>query len=255
MLHVNRLAKSFGTVRALNEVTFSAGKGRITVLLGENGAGKTTTLRIVLGFLRPDAGTVDCGSARLGYVPDQPAFFDWLTGRDLLDLTRRSLGAGRLRWQSRVRGLCERLLFDPALIERRPGTYSAGNAKKFACLQAMAAGPDLLVVDEPFSALDPPSVKRLRDLFLDLRDEGVSVLLSSHMLAEMVRIADDFVVLRRGEVAARSGFADFLSRFRPADAEGLEEAFLGLMRGEAQMTEPSGMTAPLGTTMMPPTMT
>jgi len=255
MLHVNGLGKSFGAVRALRDVTFSAGTGRITVLLGENGAGKTTTLRIILGFLRPDAGTVDCGASRLGYVPDQPAFFDWLTGRDLLDLTRRSLGAGPLRWRSRVRGLCEKLLFDPALLERRPGTYSAGNAKKFACLQGLAGGPELLIVDEPFSALDPPSVKRLRDIFLDLRDDGMSVLLSSHMLAEMVRIADDFVVLRRGEVAARSGFAEFLSRFRPADAGGLEEAFLGLMRGEAQTTEPSGTTAPLGTTMIPPTMT
>lgn len=255
MLNVDGLVKSFGAVRALSDVSFSVGRGRITALLGENGAGKTTTLRIVLGFLRPDAGTVDRGTARLGYVPDQPAFFDWLTGRDLLDLTRRSLGAGRIRWQSRVRRIAERILFDEAQLERRPGTYSAGNAKKLACLQALAAGPDLLVVDEPFSALDPPSVKRLRDLFLDLRDDGVAVLLSSHMLAEMVRIADDFVVLRRGRVAARSGFAEFLSRFRPADAAGLEEAFLGLMRGEPQMTEPSGMTAPLGTTMMPPTMT
>lgn len=255
MLNVDGLVKRFGAVQALSGVSFSVGRGRITALLGENGAGKTTTLRIVLGFLRPDGGTVDCGAARLGYVPDQPAFFDWLTGRDLLDLTRRSIGAGRVRWQSRVQWLADRLLFDPALLERRPGTYSAGNAKKLACLQALAAGPDLLVVDEPFSALDPPSVKRLRDLFLSLRDDGVAVLLSSHMLAEMVRIADDFVVLHRGRVAARSGFAEFLSRFRPADAAGLEEAFLGLMRGETQMTEPSGMTAPLGTTMIPPTMT
>jgi len=255
MLRVSGLGKSFGAVRALRDVSFSIAPGRITVLLGENGAGKTTTLRIVLGFLRPDAGAVACETARLGYVPDQPAFFDWLTGKDLLDLTRRSLGSGRLKWQARVRTLCERLLFEPALLERRPGTYSAGNAKKFACLQGLAGGPDLLVVDEPFSALDPPSVKRLRDLFLDLREGGVSVLLSSHMLAEMVRIADDFVVLRRGRVVARSGLAEFLSRFRPADAGGLEEAFLGLMRGEAQMSEPSGMTAPLGTTMIPPTMT
>ncbi len=255
MLNVRGLVKDFGPVRALGGVSFSVAKGRITALLGENGAGKTTTLRIVLGFLRPDAGTVDCGPARMGYVPDQPAYFDWLTGGELLELTRRSLGAGRLRWQSRVRGLGDRLLFDPALLGRRPRTYSAGNAKKLACLQALAAGPDLLVVDEPFSALDPPSVKRLRELLLDLRDDGAAVLLSSHMLAEMVRIADDFVVLHRGRVAARSGLAEFLSRFRPSDAAGLEDAFLGLMRGEAQMTEPSGMTAPLGTTTMPPTMT
>jgi ABC-2 type transport system ATP-binding protein len=230
MLRVTGLRKSFGPVRAVRDVSFSLARGRTTALLGENGAGKTTTLRIILGFLKPDAGAVETASGRIGYIPDHPVFLPWLSGQSLLDLTGRSAGFGGVKWSAAVRRTCERLLFDHALLERRPGTYSAGNAKKFACLQSLAVGPDLLVVDEPFSALDPPSVRRLRDLLAEARNGGTAVLLSSHMLAEVVRTSDDFIVLRRGEIAARSDLAEFLSRFRPSGAAELESAFLDLMR-------------------------
>ncbi|MEN6310112.1 MAG: ABC transporter ATP-binding protein [Acidobacteriota bacterium] len=230
MLRVTGLRKSFGPVRAVRDVSFSLARGRTTALLGENGAGKTTTLRIILGFLKPDAGVVETAPGRIGYIPDHPVFLPWLCGRSLLDLTGRSAGFGGAKWSAAVRRVCERLLFDPALLERRPGTYSAGNAKKFACLQSLAVGPDLLVVDEPFAALDPPSVRRLRDLLAEARDGGTAVLLSSHMLAEIVRTSDDFIVLRRGEIAARSDLPEFLSRYRPAGPAELESAFLDLMR-------------------------
>jgi len=231
MLTVNRLWKSYGGVRAVRGVSFSLERGRTTALLGENGAGKTTTLKIVLGFLRPDGGTIELRTGRVGYVPDQPVFFPWLNGRAILDLTRRSLGWGKPEWESSVLELSAKVLFDPGLLDRKPGTYSAGNVKKFAYLQALATAPELLVVDEPFSALDPPSIRSMRDLFIEMRDGGAALLLSSHMLAEMVRISDDFIVIRRGEVAARSGLPEFLSRLRPPAAGDLESAFLGLMRG------------------------
>ena len=231
MLNVNGIEKSFGRVRAVRGVSFSLERGRTTALLGENGAGKTTTLKIVLGFLKPDEGTVELGASRVGYVPDKPVFFPWLSGRAILDLTRRSLGRRKPEWESTVREISAKILFDPGLLDRKPGTYSAGNIKKFAYLQALAAAPELLVVDEPFSALDPPSIRRIRDLFIDMRDGGAALLLSSHMLAEMVRISDDFIVIRRGEVAARSGLPEFLTRLRPPSAADLESAFLGLMQG------------------------
>lgn len=231
MLRVSGLRKRFGPVQAVRGVSFSIEKGRTTALLGENGAGKTTTLKIILGFLKQDSGTVETGAGRIGYVADHPVFLPWLSGKALLDLTSRSSGLGGAKWAAEVRRLCDRILFDPALLERRPGTYSAGNAKKFACLQSLAIVPDLLVVDEPFSALDPPSIKTARDLFAETRDRGAAILLSSHMLAEMVKLSDDFIVIRQGEVVARSGLPEFLSRFRPSGAGELESAFLGLMRG------------------------
>lgn len=231
MLRVNGIWKSYGPVPAVRGVGFSLEKGRITTLLGENGAGKTTILKIILGFLVPDAGTVELGPGRVGYVADQPAFFPWLRGRAILDLTRRSLGLPRPEWETRVRDLCGNLRFDPRLLERPPRTYSAGNVKKFAFLQSLALEPGLLVADEPFSALDPPSVKTTRDLLVAMRDRGAAVLLSSHMLAEMTRTSDDFIVIRRGKVAARSGLPEFLSRVESAAAGDVESAFLGLIQG------------------------
>ena len=231
MLRVDGLCKSYGPIAAVRGVSFSLEKGRITALLGENGAGKTTILKTVLGFLVPDAGTVELAARRVGYVADQPAFLPWLRGRSLLDLTRLAAGAARPEWEARVRGLCGGLRFDPRLLERPPRMYSAGNAKKFAFLQSLALEPDLLVVDEPFAALDPPSVRRTRDLLVAMRDCGATVLLSSHMLAEVVRTSDDFMVIRQGGVVARSGLAEFLTRVGTAAAGDIESAFLGLIQG------------------------
>jgi len=231
MLRVSGLWKSYGRVAALRGVGFSLEKGRITALLGENGAGKTTTLKIILGFLAPDAGTVELRAVRVGYVPDQPAFFPWLPGRAALELTRRMLGVGRAQWLGRVRDLGAELRFDLGLLARPPRTYSAGNAKKFAFLQSLAMDPDLLIVDEPFSALDPPSVKRARDLLVGMRDRGAAVLLSSHMLPEIARTSDDFIVIRRGQVVARSRLAEFMARVKLAADGDIEAAFLGLIQG------------------------
>jgi ABC-2 type transport system ATP-binding protein len=231
MLRVSGLRKSFGSVRAVRDVSFTLEKGRITAMLGENGAGKTTTLKIILGFLRGDAGTVELGARRVGYIPDHPEFFSWLKGSAVLDLTARSSGAAPAVWEARVRDLCEKLLLDPVLLGRRPAAYSSGNAKKFAALQSLALAPELLVVDEPFSALDPPSIKRMRDLFVETRNTGTAVLLSSHMLTEAARISDDVVVLRRGEVAARFELGETLSPARPARGQDMESAFLSLMAG------------------------
>ncbi len=230
MLRVEGLAKSFGRVKAVREVSFSLDGGRVTAMLGENGAGKTTTLRMILGFLRKDAGRVFLGTARVGYVPEHPEFFPWLTGAEVLALTARAAGLDARRPPEGIRTLCERVQLDPELLGRRPATYSSGNAKKLAYLQSLSVGPELLIVDEPFAALDPPSIRRMRELFGELRREGTAVLLSSHMLAEMDRLADDFLIMRKGQVAARSGLQEYRSRFLPGAAPDLEAIFMSLAR-------------------------
>jgi ABC-type multidrug transport system ATPase subunit len=232
MIEVRRLAKRFGAVEALRDVSFRTQKGTITAMLGENGAGKTTTLKIVLGFLRPDAGAVAVGPGRLGYVPDRPAYFPWLDGWAVLELGRagrdgRANGDGR-EFRARVLAAARDLLFDPWLLRRRPGCYSAGNLKKFAYLQNLVAGPEALVVDEPFASLDPPSVKAVRDVFRGLRAAGKTVLLSSHMLAEMERIADAFVVIRRGATLAQAGLREWLVLHAARTGPDLESVFLRL---------------------------
>jgi ABC-2 type transport system ATP-binding protein len=232
MIEVHKLAKAFGRVEALRDVSLKTRKGTITAMLGENGAGKTTTLKIILGFLRPDAGTVLIAPGRVGYVPDRPAFFPWLDGWAILGLARPlrhgpASGNGR-DLAAAVLAASRSLLFDPALLRRRPATYSAGNAKKFAYLQNLVLEPDLLVADEPFSALDPPSIKCVRDILCGLRDSGKTVLLSSHMLAEMERIADGFVVLRRGRTIAHAGLREWRLLRTARTGPDLESVFLRL---------------------------
>lgn len=232
MIEARRLAKRFGSVEALRDVSFRTQKGTITAMLGENGAGKTTTLRIVLGFLRPDAGAVAVAPGRIGYVPDRPAYFPWLDGWTVLELGRaggggRGNGDGR-DFRAGVLATARDLLFDPGLLRRRPGSYSAGNLKKFAYLQNLVARPDALVVDEPYASLDPPSVKAVRDLFCRLREAGTTVLLSSHMLAEMERVADAFVVIRRGATVAQAGLRDWRVLRSARSGPDLESVFLRL---------------------------
>jgi len=238
MIEARRLSKKFGTVEALRDVSFRTRKGTITAMLGENGAGKTTTLKIVMGFLRPDAGAVTVAPGRVGYIPDRPVYFPWLDGWTILELGRsardgRGNGAGRDNGNSRdvrarVLAVARDLLFDPGLLGRRPGSYSAGNLRKFAYLQNLVAGPDALVVDEPYASLDPPSIKAVRDVFCGLREAGKTVLLSSHMLAEMERIADAFVVIRRGQTIAHAGLREWRVLRSARNAPDLESVFLRL---------------------------
>ncbi len=232
MIEARRLAKRFGPVEALRDVSFKTARGTITAVLGENGAGKTTTLKVVLGFLRPDAGAVSVAPGRIGYVPDRPAFFPWLDGWTLLGLGRSPAGGaesgnGR-EFRARVQAVSRELHFDPGLLRRRPASYSAGDARKFAYLQSLVPGPDLFVVDEPYASLDPPSVKAVRDVFAGLREAGKTVLLSSHMLAEMERIADGFVVIRRGATIAHAGLREWRLMRQSRAAPDLETVFLRL---------------------------
>lgn len=228
MIEAHRLSKRFGPVQALRDVSFKIRKGTITAMLGENGAGKTTTLKILLGFLRPDSGTVIIAPGRVGYIPDRPAYFTWLDGRTILGLSDGQANGNGKDSGARILAVARSLLFDPALLRRRPGSYSAGNAKKFAYLQNLAFKPDLLVVDEPFAALDPPSIKCVRDLFLELRNAGTTLLLSSHMLAEMERIADGFIVLRQGTALAYAGLREWRLMRAARTAPDLESVFLRL---------------------------
>lgn len=227
-LVVRGLSKSFAGVMAVRDAGFSLERGRVTAFLGENGAGKTTTIKMVLGFLRKDSGEVELRARTVGYVPEQPAFFSWIKGGELLDCMLRLHGVPLERRRERIATWCERLSLDPGLLDRRALTYSQGNRKKFSYLQSLLVSPDLFIVDEPFAALDPTSIMDARRLFRELAEEGAAVFLSTHLISEVEKIYDDVIIIGRGEVVLRRRREDSGSR---AD---LETLFLSSVRSPSR---------------------
>jgi ABC-2 type transport system ATP-binding protein len=223
-LVVHGLSKSFAGITAVRNAGFSIERGRVTAFLGENGAGKTTTVKIVLGFLRKDSGKVDLRARTVGYVPEHPAFFSWIKGGELLDCTLRLHGIPHQRRRERIVALCERLSLDPGLLERKINSYSQGNRKKFSYLQSLLVSPDLFIVDEPFTALDPTSIMDARRLFCELAEGGAAVFLSTHLISEVERVYDDVIIIAAGEVVLQKRREDLGPRMD------LETLFLSSVR-------------------------
>ncbi len=204
-IETRALTKSFGKVRALDGLDLAVEGGETHGFLGPNGAGKTTTIRVLLGLLRHDGGTVsvlggdpwhDAVSLhrRLAYVPGDVHLWPNLTGGEVIDL----LGDLRGGLDPTRRGeLIDRFQLDPT---KRCRTYSKGNRQKIAIIAAFAADVDLLLLDEPTSGLDPLMAARFEQVVREATDAGRTVLLSSHVLAEAEALCDRVSIIRHGRI-------------------------------------------------------
>ncbi|MCM3883392.1 ATP-binding cassette domain-containing protein [Frankia sp. R82] len=201
VIEIDGLTRRYGDVTAVEDVSFHVGGGRILGLLGRNGAGKTTTLRMLLGLTRPTAGRamvfgrpyadLPRAAHRIGVSMDGIGPLSAATGRADLRIWAQTLGLSR----SRVEEVLERVgLADDA--HRKLRGYSTGMRQRHALATALLADPELLVLDEPANGLDPDGIRWLRELLRSLADEGRTVLLSSHLLAEVAQTADDIVILQ-----------------------------------------------------------
>jgi ABC-2 type transport system ATP-binding protein len=201
------LTKRFGELRAVDDLSFTVDPGEVVGFLGPNGAGKTTTIRMLLDLLRPTAGRVAvlgadpsrAGAAlrrRIGYVPGDLVLYERLTGHQLIELFASLRG---LRDLAPYSDLAARLAVP---LDRPIGTLSRGNRQKLGVVQAFAPQPELLVLDEPTSGLDPIVQREFRALVREAVDGGAAVLLSSHVLAEVQRIADRVAIIRAGRLIA-----------------------------------------------------
>jgi len=205
VIDVVGLVKHFGRTRVLNELSLSVAAGEVHGFLGPNGAGKTTTLRILLGLLRSDGGSIRLLGGdpwrdavdlhrRLAYVPGDVALWPTLTGGEVIDLL------GRLRGgldPHRRAALIERFELDPTMKGR---AYSKGNRQKVALVAALASDVELLLLDEPTSGLDPLMEAQFREYIKEVRGDGRTVLLSSHILAEVEALCDRVSIIRDGAV-------------------------------------------------------
>ena len=212
-ISVSGLVKTFGKVRALDGLDLSVATGEVHGFLGPNGAGKSTTIRVLLGLLRANAGEArllggdpwtDAVSLhrRLAYVPGDVNLWPNLSGGEAIDLLGRLRGGLDPRRRAE---LLERFELDPT---KKGRTYSKGNRQKVALVAALASDAELLMLDEPTSGLDPLMESVFRDCIEDLRHAGRTVLLSSHILAEVEALCDRVTIIRAGRTVETGTLAE-----------------------------------------------
>jgi ABC-2 type transport system ATP-binding protein len=249
---VRGVTKTFGAVRAVDEVSFSVRRGTITGLLGRNGAGKTTTLRMVNGIFLPDRGSIslfgsenggDATRDQVGYLPEERGLYKKMKVLEqllfLAEVKRPLTPAIR----ERAAAWLERLEL-AAKKDAKVEELSKGNQQKVQLIGALLHEPDLVILDEPMSGLDPVNTVLVRRILQELKAEGRTILLSTHQMAEAERLVDDIVLIADGRVA----LAGELSRIRASYGKNTvvmafegSGAFLGELPGVAHATvQPNG---------------
>lgn len=236
MIEVTNLSKSFGQVEAVRDVSFEAPNGMITGLLGPNGAGKSTTMRMIAGVLQPDGGraVVDdiivqedrvAAQKRLGVLPDKRGLYQRLTSRENIAYYGRLHGLNGAELDERVDYLLD-LLDMEEIAERRTEGFSTGQKVKVAIARALVHDPPNMMLDEPTVGLDVMSTRAMRQVIRQLREEGHTVLFSSHIMQEVASLCDNIVIIARGRVVAQ-GSPDELRR-QTGEAD-LEDAFVSII--------------------------
>jgi len=217
VIAVSDLRKTYRTpfarrkVEALRGVSFEVERGQIFGFVGPNGAGKTTTIRILMGLIRPSGGSVTLlGQAipsrkarlRVGFLPESPYFYDYLTVPELLDLAGRLFGMAAADRKKRADMLIDRVGLGRARAQHLK-KFSKGMLQRAGLAQALMNDPDVVVLDEPMSGLDPIGRKEVRDLIVELRDEGKTVFFSTHILSDVEAITDRVAIVARGQLQAK----------------------------------------------------
>jgi len=212
------LAKRFGDVDALRDLSMAVPRGEIFGFLGPNGAGKTTAVKLLLGLARPTAGEgfvlgMPLGHRetrrRIGYLPELFRYQDWLSAREVLDFHCSLIGIARARRGS----LTGETLATVGLAKRagdRVGTYSKGMQQRLGLAVALIGEPELIFLDEPTSALDPVGRREVREVLRGLKARGVTVFLNSHLLTEVEHVCDRVAIVDRGKVIATGPIATLM---------------------------------------------
>ncbi len=214
-LVVETLSKRFGDIQALDGITFAAQAGQVFGFLGANGAGKTTTMRIVLDILHPDSGSVTWNDRPAaiaprrtwGYLPEERGLYPRMKVLDQLVFVGSLYGVPRAEAARRARRWLTRFrIADYA--ERRAEELSKGNEQKIQFIAAILHDPDVLLMDEPFSGLDPINVALLKDAFIEMRDRGKAIVFSTHQMEMVEELCDAIAIIDKGRVVVGGSIHD-----------------------------------------------
>ena len=252
VVDIKGLAKSYGDFQAVSSLDLQVPAGELFALLGPNGAGKTTTLRMLMGILRPTAGTaaidgLDCFAERtavkerVGYLPDEPVFYDYLRGREIIQFVGEMHGLPPDETDKRSGPLLERLDLADA-VEEFAINYSKGMKKKLSLLCALLHDPLLLILDEPTNGLDPYATRTLMEIVREKVAAGKTVFYSTHLLDQAEKLCDRVGILFKGRLSAIGTLDELRTSLSPGGS--LEEIFFAVT-SEPEKPPPSDPDAPI----------
>src|SRR5262245_38252246 len=217
IIEIDNLTKDYETgfarkkkVRALDGLSLTVEPGQIFGFLGANGAGKTTTLKLLMRLIFPTEGTArilgrDISDtsmhARIGYLPEAPYFYDYLTAREFVDYCGELFGLNRAARQSRTEDLLARVNLEKKNWDKQLRKFSKGMLQHVGLAQAIVNEPEIVFLDEPMSGLDPVGRREVRDLIAELRSEGKTVFMCSHILSDIEVLCDNVAILKGGQLA------------------------------------------------------
>ena len=231
MLQVTDLTKIYNRLVANDHLNFTVNPGEIAVLLGPNGAGKSTAIKCIVGLLRYQGNTTICGQPNksveakkeLGYIPEMPALFEALTVREHLEFIARAYKVEN--WEKKADALLERMELDDKQ-NKLGGELSKGMQQKVSICCALLPAPKVVMLDEPLVGLDPHAIKELKQMLLELRQNGCSILVSTHMLDSVEELWDKALIMVQGKIAAVRTRSEI-----EANGEDLEQLFFSITEG------------------------
>jgi ABC-2 type transport system ATP-binding protein len=216
VLALQNVSKLIGTKRIIEDVSFVVDQGQVVGLLGPNGAGKTTIIRMIVGLMKHNTGSIaimgnlldssfKTAIASVGAIVENPEFYNYMTGYENLMQYQRM--AKKKSTTAELEALIRQVHLE-GHIHQKVKTYSLGMRQRLGVAQALVHQPDLLVLDEPMNGLDPKGMREFREMILSLREKGVSVLVSSHQLSDIEQIADHLIVVQKGKVTHQVAMAE-----------------------------------------------
>jgi ABC-2 type transport system ATP-binding protein len=220
-LRVENISKSFNGLQAVNEISFSINEGRIFGLLGPNGAGKTTAMRLIMNIIIPDSGEIylfgnsfrEQHKNRIGYLPEERGLYPKMKLLDHLQFLGEMKGVKPHKARKLAQEWLER--FDLAgRAQKKVQELSKGLQQKVQFIGTILHSPQLLIVDEPFSGLDPVNTRFLLDVLLELKREGRTIILSTHLMEQAEKLCDEICLINRGKAVLQGGLQDIKQRYR-----------------------------------------